>query len=365
MKLALLGDMAFYGSYSLKYNKNLLKNLEGISNYLSKFDCVVGNLETPFSIKKKTNGAKSAYICADIENAQLLKYLHINAVCLANNHMFDYGNEGYECTKKILSDNGISIFGTEGKEYRFETEKNKLLFSGFCCYSSNPLNISSDYGGYGINKYNVDLVGKIIKDRSNKGFLNIVSVHAGIEHVNYPHTDHVRAARQLSEIATYIYYGHHPHVIQGIENMNQGLIAYSLGNFCFDDVYTPASKKPLIKLSENNRRGIILEVTIEDNKIIDWNERSIYIHKDGNIAVLLTQDSLLKEYNESLYSALSSEDYIMKRQTIINKYINDRKSQRDIIWYLKRLRPKYIKLIIDMRNNLKSYRNNVVKYLKN
>ena len=41
---------------------------------------------------------------------------------------------------------------------------------------------------------------------------------------------------------------HHPHVAQGIEMHKSSLIAYSLGNFCFDDVYTSVSKAPLVKL---------------------------------------------------------------------------------------------------------------------
>ena len=101
MKLALLGDVALFGCCTTpEYFKE-------ISDYLSGFDYVVGNLETPFSKKKKTNGAKSAYICAEPSTVSILKQLHINAVTLANNHMFDYGEEGYELTKKLLEEAGI------------------------------------------------------------------------------------------------------------------------------------------------------------------------------------------------------------------------------------------------------------------
>ena len=101
MKIALLGDMAFYGAYCVNTNNKLLDNLSEVSDYLAGFDCVVGNLETPFSEAKKTSGAKSAYICADVENVVVLKKLHLSAALLANNHMFDFGEEGYECTKRV------------------------------------------------------------------------------------------------------------------------------------------------------------------------------------------------------------------------------------------------------------------------
>ena len=139
MRIALLGDIALFGKMSVNENPNVAAYFSEIADYLKEFDYVVGNLETPFSVEKKTNGAKSAYICSDVENVKTLKQLHINAVCLANNHMFDFGKEGYETTKRILTDNGIEYFGAEGKEVKLIDKNNKLVFSGFCCYTTKCL----------------------------------------------------------------------------------------------------------------------------------------------------------------------------------------------------------------------------------
>ena len=95
MRIALLGDIALFGRLSYKNSKDLNYYFEDVASFLGTMDYVVGNLETPFSVKKKTSGAKSAYICSDIENIKILKSLHIKAVSLANNHMFDFGKEGY------------------------------------------------------------------------------------------------------------------------------------------------------------------------------------------------------------------------------------------------------------------------------
>ena len=127
MRIALLGDIALFGCCS---RPDYFNSIEG---YLSSFDYVVGNLETPFSLKRKTFGAKSAYICADPRFVSILKQLHINAVTLANNHMFDYGKEGYELTKKLLEDNGIAWFGSEGRELQLELSGNRIAFAGYCC----------------------------------------------------------------------------------------------------------------------------------------------------------------------------------------------------------------------------------------
>ena len=229
MKLALLGDIAFFGKYSLPNNHNIIDNLSVLSEYLKGFDLVVGNLEVPFSEEMKTFGAKSAYICTCSENIKLLNVLGIDAVTLANNHMFDYGKEGYELTKKLLTENNIEWFGAEGKILKREFNDSKIAFSGFCCYSSNPLKCVNN-GGYGVNAYNLKEVDNILKQNDLDGYLNIVSVHAGLEHINNPSKEHILAARKLARTVPYIYYGHHPHVIQGVEEYKGSLIAHSLGN---------------------------------------------------------------------------------------------------------------------------------------
>lgn len=363
MKIALLGDIALFGKMSTTKNPYVERLFSEIANYLKGFDFVVGNLESPFSIKKRTYGAKSAYVCADTEDIKLLKLLHINAVTLANNHMFDYGNEGYELTKQLLDEAGIAWFGTEGQDYRMEINGNKIAFSGYCCYSSNPLKCVRN-GKYGINTFNIVDVKESLKKNQQDGYLNIVSVHAGTEHVNYPSLDHIKTSRLLADVCPYIYYGHHPHVIQGIEEYKGSLIAHSLGNFCFDDVYTDASTtKPLIELTENNRTGIVLELTIDNNQFITWHEQGIYIGREGNIK-LVDIKNRLKEYNDRLkYCDINPQGYNLSRQQIIDCRLSERKAQRNLVWILKRLRPRYIRLIIDMKKNRKQYVDNVTKYL--
>ncbi len=362
MRIALLGDMAFFGQMSQNNNNNVEEYFSDIAEYLKSFDYVVGNLETPFSLKKKKHGAKSAYICADVEDVSLLKQLHVNAVTLANNHMFDFGVEGYETTKKVLHENGIEWFGTEGKELSIETEGNKISFSGFCCFTSNPLQCMP-YGEYGVNAYNVEQVRKILSDNKKKEYLSIVAVHAGLEHVNYPSIEHVRIARLLAKESQYVYYGHHPHVIQGAEEYQGSIIAHSLGNFCFDDVYTDNSSEPLVTLSDNNRRGVILELEIEDSKVKCWKMQGIYISKGGKMS-LLEQVQELDDYNAALAECENNaEQYSFKRQRTITERLNERKSARNLTWYLKRMRPKYVQIILNARKNTKEYQKNVLKYL--
>lgn len=360
MRIAFLGDIAFLGAYS-SANKVQVKNkLSEIASYLGSFDYVVGNLETPFSEKRKPYGAKSAFICANPDDVNLLNVLHINAVNLANNHMFDYGKEGFELTKKILSETGIEYFGVDGKTYSIEMDGNKLRFMGFCCYSTNPQGLSMKQGGYGVNKYNVSDIHRQILEADHNGFFSIVASHVGLEHVNYPSIEHIRAARSFSDICPYFYYGHHPHVVQGVEEYKGSLIAHSLGNFCFDDIYTSASgKTPLVTLTDQNRTGMILELTIENNKIVSWTPQFIHIGADGNVT-LLDSNPKFDEYCNTLITCENNLDaYNSHRKELISMRIACQKSKRNLMWYLKRLKPQYIKLFFDMKMNAKMYKQNV------
>lgn len=362
MRIALLGDIALFGKMSVNDNPNAAEYFSGIADYLKGFDYVVGNLETPFSVRKKTYGAKSAYICSDVENVKTLKQLHLDAVCLANNHMFDFGEEGYETTKKILTESGIKYFGTEGKEVHAEILGNKIAFSGFCCYTSNPLKCVP-YGEYGVNAYSIPSALQVLKDNTSNGYLNIMAVHAGIEHVNYPSYEHVRAARLLTDMVPFVYYGHHPHVVQGVENYMGSIIAHSLGNFCFDDVYIDNTNVPLVALTENNRMGMILELTINNNKVNSWRQQLINITKDGPI-LLVKESPAVCKYNNILACYEENKDEIIElRKKIISERITDRKSRRDFRWYIRRIRLRYFRIILNSKLNRKKFNNNIIKYI--
>lgn len=362
MKLILLGDMAFFGRCSLSSNPNAREYFADVAKRLAQADYVVGNLETPFSIKKKIHGAKSAYICSDVENVALLKMLHVNAVTLANNHMFDYGKEGYETTKKVLTENGIAFFGSEGKSLCFDIEDNHLAFEGFCCYTTNPLQ-TVPYGKYGVNEYDLTSAEERLAKHDAEGRLSILAVHAGLEHVNYPALDHVKAARKLAGKHKYIYYGHHPHVAQGLEIHQGSLIGYSLGNFCFDDIWTSANNKsPLVSLTENNRSSFILEIEIKHNEIVGYQITPIYIGRDKLHIGRGTAAEDLKKYMLPIDS-MSYDEYNRMRNEILGSRIKERKAQRNLTWYLKRLKPRYLRILINARNNSKKYRKKIITKL--
>ena len=360
MRIALLGDIAFFGRFSLTNNNNLKEYFKEVSEVLKNYDLVIGNLETPFVKSDKPFGYKSAHIKSDPINIKLLKYLSVHIVNLSNNHIYDFGKENYDYTKSILSKNNIEYFGIENKELIFKKNNNTISLNGYCCYSTNPLGIFKEKKR-GINELHFPTVEKKLRVNSSKEMFNILSFHCGQEHVNYPNYDHIKMARKLTEIGPYVFYGHHPHVLQGIEKVKDSLLAYSLGNFCFDDVYTEKSNKPLIKQSDNNKESIILELEIEDNKLISHKVIPIYLGdkqmKVGNSQI----QSKLSLYSDKL--AATKEEYKQYREKLINNYIVSRKNMRNLKWYLKRLNYKSFFILKAARKNAIKYNNSLKKFL--
>lgn len=364
MKIAFLGDIAFFGNYSLENNSNLFEYFKDVSDFLSSFDIVVGNLETPFVTDAKSYGAKSAYIKSHPSNVELLKYLHIDILTIANNHTFDFGKNGFKETLDVLDAAGILYFGQDVNALRYEKNGEIINFQGYCCYSSNPLGLKNTEEDVGINPLTYLGLEKFVQSQSQSEF-TVAAIHCGQEHVNYPNYDHLKLSRQIADTGDYLYYGHHPHVAQGVERYKGSLIAHSLGNFCFDDVYTSKSKKPLIKQTVNNKESFILEIEIKNGQLVQHKLHPTFLGdntyhiKDETTAAITKKLDL---YNDHLLK----EEVVFKeeRAVILNKYINSRKELRNLKWYLKRLNFNSFFQIKNSYYNSKKYYAVLKRYLK-
>jgi poly-gamma-glutamate synthesis protein (capsule biosynthesis protein) len=354
MKIAFLGDIAFMGKYSLETNKNATKHFEGVSELLSKYDHVVGNLELPFTNSDVKYSSKSVHLKSSPINVDLLKFLHIDIVNLANNHIYDYGKTGLTDTVEILDKNRIEYFGVFGKDCLVDDDFNKIAMHGYCCYSSNPIGL-----GKAVNALDISVVSSKLEQYHGNGFLNILSLHFGKEHVNYPSVEHIEMAKYFDGICPNFLYGHHPHVIQGLEKTPNSLHAYSLGNFCFDDIYKSNSKFPFVKLTENNKSAIIVVLEFLNNEIVNYDAIPIYLGtnviKIGDLSIT----EKLKEYSTNLLNYTDSV-YTEKRDQTIKNYVSNRKSNRNLQWYMERMQLDSIRRIFSAKHNRYMYKRKVL-----
>ncbi len=360
MKLALLGDIAFFGKYSTD-NSKIYEYFSELSLELKKYDFVIGNLETPLTNSNTTMGAKSAHIKASPQNIKLLEYLNISYVNLANNHIFDYGLEGFLSTCRLLEKNNIKYFGVNDKQCYIESDGTKVALSGFCCYSTNGSGYLVPGSQHGVNILDGFAIEKVLEENAVAGYFNIASFHCGQEHVNMPNYDHILLARKLAAKQPYVFYGHHPHVLQGLEKYRNSILAYSLGNVCFDDVYTSKSDKPLIRQNENNKSSAILSLKLNGDAVTEYSMLPLF---DDGIKIRTSDNPSLIEKMNSYSVALSMDknEYISKRSKIIDAYISARKKKRDLKWYLKRLNFGSVKMILNAKYNNAQYNLNVKHY---
>ena len=113
-----------------------------------------------------------------------------------------------------------------------------------------------------------DSMEKNIQDLKDEGAQVIIaSFHWGEEKAEYPNDVQVELAHAAIDAGADLVLGHHPHVLQGIEQYKGKNIVYSLGNFCFGGNKNPSDKDTMIfqqtftvengKLAEDDVTNII------------------------------------------------------------------------------------------------------------
>ncbi|MEQ6376430.1 CapA family protein [Bacillaceae bacterium S4-13-56] len=360
MKIAFLGDIALIGKYDITKNSDVKQRLKPLSTKLEEYDYVIGNLESPLTDEKNTLICKSMHLKTSTLNVELLKYLHIDAVSLANNHVYDYGLKGFLDTINTLENNGIDWFGANLKDLTKEINGEKITFSGFCCYSTNGSGYIEENNRKGVNLLTYDnVMRQVRKDKESESF-SIMSFHWGDEHTNYPKYEHKKFAEKIANNNDVIIYGHHPHVIQGIQKLNNSLVAYSLGNFLFDDC-TSITGGLVLKQNSQNKKSFILDIEIKNRSIIDQKYHGF--REDENGFVFYDIENEIDEISKPLNKIESIDKYEETRKMQINKVREEKFGERDINWLISRMNYYSIGAFLTAKLRRKKYMKEAVKFL--
>jgi len=76
--------------------------------------------------------------------------------------------------------------------------------------------------------------------------LLVCSFHWGDEYRDYPTKTQQKLGHLAIDLGARVVHGHHPHVLEGVEFYRDGLIAYSLGNFIFDQRHEKPRQSALL-----------------------------------------------------------------------------------------------------------------------
>ncbi len=198
-------------------------------------DLSITNLECPLTFSDCGIEKTGPNLKAHPEIASLLKSVGFNMVTLANNHIYDYGQQGLLETLDALQRNSLSCVGAglnlqeAQKVFFIEINDIKLAIVNFAEIEFSCAN--SEHGG--ANPMNlIDNIHQIQEAQKNADRV-IVIVHGGHEHYHYPSPETLKRYRFYAESGAAAVIAHHTHCIGGYERHKGVPIFYSLGNFFF------------------------------------------------------------------------------------------------------------------------------------
>lgn len=247
-------NFAYEGSMPAKYDEvgDFNYFFENVKAVFEADDLTIVNFEGTLT-DSTTREDKQFAFKADKSYAEILTDGFVEAANLANNHSKDYGEQSYNDTMDALDEAGITNFGYD----RVAIKKVKGIKVGLV-----GTYVLAD--GLGVK----DSMEKNIQDLKDEGAQVIIaSFHWGEEKAEYPNDVQVELAHAAIDAGADLVLGHHPHVLQGIEQYKGKNIVYSLGNFCFGGNMYPSDMDTMIfqqtftlkggKLQEDNVTNII------------------------------------------------------------------------------------------------------------
>ena len=205
---------------------------EHVGAFLRAGDLLFGNLEAVLSDAGPAT-EKEVTLCVPPRQVEYLKRTGFDVVSVANNHILDCGPQGLSQTLATLREQGIRFVGAGDRvsPQGYEIIECKGLRLGFLAYCENG--VADLPAGVFVNRISRPVILEQLHGLKPQCDIVAVSLHWGIEYAYYPSPEQIELARDLIRNGAALVLGHHPHVVQGFEQIGAGLIVYSLGSFQF------------------------------------------------------------------------------------------------------------------------------------
>ena len=208
---------------------------------MANFECVLSNYDVPAD-KNFTFRAPPEYV-------GILTSGSVEFVTLGNNHVEDYGEQGYADTKATLDDAGIGYAGRD--EYTiYETESGLKI------------------GVYAVSFGKVSQIQAGIAALKEAGAEFIIAaLHWGDEGSYDVNSLQLEQGHAAIDAGADVVYGSHPHVLQRIDEYNGGWIVNSLGNWSFGGNTAPRDRDTAI-VQFTIKRDVDGKVSVEGYEAI-------------------------------------------------------------------------------------------------
>ena len=235
--ISLLGDCTLTSSHYTGHFERLVGEkldypFSNVAEILTADDLTVANLECTFSERRLESTSEYAF-CGQSRYAESLVLGGIECVTMANNHTGDFGSAGVEDTAAVLAEKDITgIQGDRGVCFDLTHPDGSVLRVGVYALKFNGSPAQMEKGVAQLREEGADIV--------------IACMHAGAEKIYMPTARQKALARAAIDGGADLVVGTHPHVLQPAEAYGDGLILYSIGNFCFGGNRNPSDKDSVI-----------------------------------------------------------------------------------------------------------------------
>ena len=259
MKILVCGDFTTTGRGRMFLQKGVIVD-SGIREHIESADFSIVNLESPVydgvygGISKVGGCLKTTAV-----TISYLKSIGFSAVCLANNHFYDYGEYGVKSTIDTLEKYGMQYVGGGIGDtiQKALMVNNDVAILNYCESEFSVMNPHCGSNAFSPVKAFYD-----INELKNKGIKHIIVItHGGHEHYNLPSPRMKELYRFLIDLGADMVINHHQHCFSGMEEYKDKAIFYGIGNFFFDYNLNIKNKKDIWDT------GFMVELIILDDKL--------------------------------------------------------------------------------------------------
>lgn len=229
--------------------------------------CCVNN-EFTYSERGTPMAGKAYTFRAKPENVSILNTLGVDVVTLANNHIYDYGQDAFLDTLDTLKGAGIDTVGAGRNAEEAATPVYRKV-NGFTVALVNATraekNVMTPEAGKNspgvLRCYDTARFEREIREADQNADVVVCCVHWGTEYSYNLESVQRATAKTYIDAGADVIVGTHSHCLQGIEYYKKVPVFYSLGNFWFN---------------EKELKTCLLELTVTGTKN-NWTLQSVVV----------------------------------------------------------------------------------------
>jgi len=295
----------FSGDFCSKPSTSRISVSDELKSLIQSCDLNVVNFEVPLKPDVVLPPQKRERFFQNDDAPDFLRGLGFNLFQLANNHAFDWSEEGFKKTKSALGDQSFGA-GTYDEAYKVkvvEVNGVKIGFLAVCLAAyTGVFDDVTQHEGLGCAYINALRLNHDIIDAKKRVDFLFILPHDGIEYIDIPMPETIARYRDFIDYGADAVIGTHPHCPQGWEAYKGKPIFYSLGNFLFN------SKEGYDYRATNRPHwyeGLCVVLNI-DNDNLSWevlNARNV-----DNLRIEIDDDEARNRHNDQLCRYLTNKE---------------------------------------------------------